>query len=112
MVGSIGTATVSGYQPGRPREVQEAQPDLMPMRRPGEEEKHPVEETRTDEAKTSLKEKEKEFLLRHSTVSLEERMKQVLSERDIKMILYMTAPIPRTDEVMATGSGALFDALG
>ncbi len=113
MIGSVSTSNLSAYLP-RTGAVEHSdaisrqkQPDLMPMRRPGEE---VVSERAPEEPKKEIK-KDPEFLLHHTRATLEERMKQVLSEHDIKMLLYMTAPLPRTEDTMAQ-PGQLFDVFG
>tara|TARA_B100001778_G_C18517077_1_gene597020 strand:- start:687 stop:941 length:255 start_codon:yes stop_codon:yes gene_type:complete len=84
----------------------------MPMRRPGEElhASRKVSENQPEESRKEVK-KDPEFLLHHTRATLEERMKQVLSEHDIKMLLYMTAPLPRTADTMPE-PGQLFDVTG
>lgn len=114
MVGSIGTSTNPGYLPREPRsEIQ--QPDLMPMRRPGtetgrmEQAEQQERAARAEEGRSE--QKDPQFLLHHTRATLEERMKQVLSEKDIKMLLYMTAPLPRTEDTIPE-PGRLFDTMG
>ena len=112
MVGSIGNTTqIPGLNAhSRPAEAQERsqQPDLMPLRRPGETGLERSQEIREEQQKEVKK--DPEFLLHHTKATLEERMKQVLSEKDIKMLLYMTAPLPRTEDTMPE-PGRLFDVL-
>jgi hypothetical protein len=105
MVSSIGTSSTAGLH-SRPA-GSEIQPDMMPMRRPGTE---PAlrpglrPEREASQAREAREEKkDPQFLLHHTRVSVEERMKQVLSEKDIKMLLYMTAPLPRSAAQEATG---------
>lgn len=111
MVGSVGTsqnpANIQNSERIRPEISSHKQPDLMPMRRPGEETLRPEA---AEESSKKVK-KDPEFLLHHTRATLEERMKQVLSEQDIKMLLYLTAPLPRTENTMAE-PGQLFDVLG
>ena len=115
MVGSIGTSQLPGYisRANRPEVSEQTQPDLMPMRRPGTEVQNNREQKEIQEAAQKAEEtrKDPEFLLHHTRATLEERMEQALSEKDIKMILYMTARIPRTED-MNPEPGRLFDTLG